>query len=309
MNELCWNGPFQFFPSFDDFKDLRGTFIANCIFNGFLTYTAILLNIITIYVIQKTATLPKTLKTLLTSLAVSDVIIGLVGQPTYISFLASWFKWGDPSCNAYRWLMISATLFSLASFLGVVAISVDRFLAIHLHLRYQELVTRTRVVTLVISIWVFSAFVSLMVLWVSVSIYTAIVAVTIVCGFIVNIVVYIRIFLIVQQHKNQIQSLQVLETSQSGEMTNFAGLIKSTVGVLYVFLVFLVCYLPCTISVVVIMINGPSITLKRFFLCSLTLVYLNSSLNPVIYCWKMRHIRQAIMATMRNISNRRRPSR
>ena len=53
--------------------------------------------------------------------------------------------------------MISSK-FCLASFLGVVApaVSVDRFLAIHLHLRYQELVTHKRVVAVVISIWLLS---------------------------------------------------------------------------------------------------------------------------------------------------------
>ena len=46
-------------------------------------------------------------------------------------------------------------------FFGVVALSVNRFLAIHLHLRYQELMTLKRVVAVVISIWVMSVFDSL----------------------------------------------------------------------------------------------------------------------------------------------------
>ena len=150
----------QFFPTSTELKDLSSTFITNSIFNGFLTYTAIMLNVVTICAIQKTSTLPKTLKTLLTSLAFSDVGVGLVVQPTYSSFLVSWSKLNDPSCNAYRWLTICGYLFSLASFLGVVAVSVDRFLAVHLHLRYQELVTHQRIVAVMISIWVFSAFVS-----------------------------------------------------------------------------------------------------------------------------------------------------
>ena len=54
----------------------------------------------------------------------------------------------------------------LDSFLGVAAVSVDRFLAIHLHLRYQELVTHKRVVAVVILIWVLSVFLSLMPWWV-----------------------------------------------------------------------------------------------------------------------------------------------
>ena len=52
-------------------------------------------------------------------------------------------------------------LFPTVSFLSVVAVSIDRFMAIHLHLRYQELVTHKRVVAVVISIWLFSASFSL----------------------------------------------------------------------------------------------------------------------------------------------------
>ena len=59
-----------------------------------------------------------------------------------------------------------SVLFCLISFFGVVAVSVDRFLAIHLHLRYQELVTHKRVVYVVILIWVFSVLISLMIWWV-----------------------------------------------------------------------------------------------------------------------------------------------
>ena len=59
-------------------KDLRSTYIANCVFNSFLSYTAI---IVTIHAIRKTLSLPKTSKTLLLSLAFSDVGVGLLSQP------------------------------------------------------------------------------------------------------------------------------------------------------------------------------------------------------------------------------------
>ena len=120
-----------------------------------------MLNIVTIHAIRKTSSLPKTLKTLLLSLAVSDVGVGLLVQPFYTSILIKWLQQSNPGCNTYKIFHIITYLFSLASFLGVVAVSVDRFLAIHLHLRYQELVTHKRVVAVVISIWVISAFLPL----------------------------------------------------------------------------------------------------------------------------------------------------
>ena len=57
--------------------------------------------------------------------------------------------------------IIQSFLFAFASFFGVVALAVDRFLAMQFHLRYQELVTQKRVVAVVFSLWVLSAFLSI----------------------------------------------------------------------------------------------------------------------------------------------------
>ena len=55
---------------------------------------------------------------------------------------------------------VAENLFLYVTFFGVVALSTDRFLAVRFHLRYQELVTPDRVTAVVISISVFSAFLS-----------------------------------------------------------------------------------------------------------------------------------------------------
>ena len=70
-------------------EDFRPSLVANCVFNSFLSYTTVILNIVTIHAIRKTALLPKPLRTLLLSLAASDVGVGLLVQPLYISTLVS----------------------------------------------------------------------------------------------------------------------------------------------------------------------------------------------------------------------------
>ena len=302
MNKLYCNQSSQFFPIFTELEDLRSTCIANCVFNIFLTYTAFMLNIVTIYAIYKTSTMPNTLKTLLVSLACSDVAVGLFIQPFYTFFLINWLRLDIPGCNTQQVWTISSRLFSGASLLGVVAVSVDRFLAVHLHLRYQELVSHMRVVVMVVSIWVFSGFFSLMILWGPFNAWNLIRTITAAFGFIITLVVYIRIYQTVRRHKNHIQSVQIRDEAQSEGIKNLTVLIKSTVGIFYVYIVFLICYLPFIICMAVIQIYGSNIALKKLFLYSLTLVYLNSSLNPVIYCWKMKRIRRAIIDVLRRMS-------
>ena len=121
-------------------------------------------------------------------------------------------------------------------------------------------------------------------------------------SFIITLVVYIRIYLTMRRHKNHIQSMQIRNEAQYEEIKNFTVLIKSTVGIFYVHLVFLICYLPYLICKAALQIYGPSIVLKKLYLYSLTFVYLNSSLNPIIYCWKMKHIRHAIIDIVRRMS-------
>ena len=137
----------------------------NINFNAFLyCYTAIMLNSITIHAVRKTSSLPKPLKTLLLSLSVSDLSVGLLVQPLYIATLAMDLDQNTENNTIYNntfiAIIIISTFLSYASFFGVLALTVDRFLAIHLHLRYQEFVTHKRAVAVVISITVFSSFLS-----------------------------------------------------------------------------------------------------------------------------------------------------
>ena len=106
--------------------------------------------------------------------------------------------------NTYKSFLIVLALFSLASFFGVVALSLDRFLAIHLHLRYQELVTRKRVVGVVILIWVLSVFLSLIVLWLPFDVSGLSMLIVGVLGLLVIVGIYVRMCLVARRHKNQI---------------------------------------------------------------------------------------------------------
>ena len=281
--------------------------IANCVLNAFLCYTAIALNIVTVYAMTKASSLPKHLKALLLSLAVSDLGVGLIVQPLYIAYLI--MKLAEPNVEdnsthktTLTALLISAYLFSYASFFGVTALTVDRFLAIHLHLRYNELVTHKRVVAVVISIWVLSAILSLIRQLVPAkeNAFVILATIEIIC-LITTAGLYGKIYLVVRHHTNQSNTLQVQQEAQNGEMANAARLRKSAVATFYVYLVFLVCYLPRICVFVTTRIHGSSTSLQRWLSYSMTMVYLNSSLNPLIYCWKMKQIRHAIKDLLRKI--------
>ena len=277
--------------------------IANSVLNAFSSYTAIMLNILTIHAMRKTSSLPKTMKTLLLSLAVSDLGVGLLVQPFYSILLVKFSQQRDTDSLSYLVLIkvrFTAALFAISSFLSVTALSVDRFLAVHLHLRYQELVTHRRVVAAVITVWVLSALIALMrIFWEKAIIFMAVIASL--CIMFATII-YCKIYFAVRRHTNQSQALQVQQARNREMSVNAVKLRKFAISIFYVFLVFLFCYLPHSCMLVVrILIPERNWALRTFDLYTLTLVYVNSSLNPVVYSWKLRHIRLAIMDILRKL--------
>ena len=281
-------------------------YVVYCVINAFLCFTAIMLNITTIHAIRKTSSLPKTLKTLLLSLAASDLGVGLLVHPLAIAGLVMGMEEKAKDNPTYNKMYLAsvnhANLLAFASFLGVTALSADRFLAIHLHLRYQELVTHKRVVAVVISVWAFSAVLSLVRLWTPVNVIYPIFAIIFLVCLTTAAFLNYKIYMAVRRHAHQIQALQVQQVAQNGEVANVGRERKSAVATIYIYLVFLVCYLPNTCMLLVTAIMSSSLPLNRVIRrCVLTLVFLNSSLNPLIYCWKMRHIRHAVMEILRNI--------
>ena len=306
---VCDNLNELFSGTSTDVEDFRPALVANCVFNGFLCYTTIILNIVTIHAIRKTASLPKPLRTLLLSLTASDVGVGLLVQPLYISTLVSRLNQKRIDCISYKKFLAAINFFCISSLLNVVTISVDRFLAVHLHLRYQELVTHKRVIAAVISIWLFSTIISSSAFYDSLLIISQVVwFVNITFCLILVVIVYWRISIVLKRHKNQIQGLQIQEAQQgvqNGDSSNFLKLRKSALGTFYVCVVFMICYLPSYILSFLQMARLLSpISLYEASLYTTTLFFLNSSLNSVIYCWKMGPIRRTLVDIIRGIVSR-----
>ena len=274
-------------------------YLTLCVFNAYLSYTATMLNIVAIYAIRKTSSLSKNFKKLLLSLAVSDLGVGLLVQPMYIAFIMDSQQnnaTNDTNNVIYTAFLIPANFFTYASLFGVMALCADRFLATHLHLRYQELVTHKRVAAVVVSIWVISALISLIRLFIPKNImYMSFVIIESAC-IITATSLGLKLYLTLRRHINQIQVPQVAQNDQ-GESVQRKR--KSAMASLYVYLVFIACYLPniCRLFITAT-IPEPRIDLTFY---TPTLLFLNSTLNPIIYCWKMKRIQRTVVDTLRHI--------
>ena len=277
--------------------------ISNMVFNVVLCCTAVTLNSVTIYALRKTPSLPMPLKVLLLSLAISDLGVGILCHPLYIVRLVLDLEQSDtasPTFYSVYWFVTS--VFTCASFFGVLSLSVDRFLALRVHLKYQQLVTQKRVMTVVISSWVLSGAMSVL-FCPKIPVHVKYLVISIIAGtcFVVSGILNCYIYALVRRHANQIQSIQVHGNAQENapDVANSRRMRKSAFTTIYVYLLFLLCYLP-RISVAGFIGSSPSLVAKAVKSYTLTLLLLNSSLNPLIYCWKMRDIRQTIRNMMQN---------
>ena len=79
-------------PSGAQYKNLYSWYIVNCVLNAFLCINAIILNSVTIQALRKTPSLPKPLKTLLLSLTVFDLGVGLLVTPCYFGLIVKWLQ-------------------------------------------------------------------------------------------------------------------------------------------------------------------------------------------------------------------------
>ena len=278
------------------------SYLTLCILNAYLSYSATILNVVAIYAIRKTSSLSRNLKTLLLSLAVSDLGVGLLAQPMFVAHVMD-SKQNNETNESYNAIhiacLIPTNFFIYASLFSVTALCAERFLAIYLHLRYKELVTDKRVAAVVVSIWVICALISLIRLFIPENImYVSFVFIQCAC-IITATLLSVKLYLTLRRHINQIYVPQVAQNDQ-GESVQRKR--RSAMASLYVYLVFIVCYLPnICVLIIIANISEPSNILRHLQFYTLTLTFLNSTLNPLVYFWKLKRIQHAIVGTLRNL--------
>ena len=213
-------------------EPLYSAFLANAIFNGCLCHSTIMLNVVTIYALRKTSALSNTLKALLLNLAVADLGIGLLGQPLEVVYLREKLRWNQASTATDRASAVVLSVFYISSLFGIMAISANRFIAIQMPLRYEDLVTHRRVVTVVITIWLFSALISpCSVFLLTTNTTFAFFVIVESIFFLSTTLLYYKIYLTIRRHKEQIlkcnnlwkiTTWQIRQESQNLQVAHFA---------------------------------------------------------------------------------------
>ena len=231
---------------------------------------------------------------LLCNLAVSDLLVGLVIQPLFIAH----------SFNLTTRLLTSIWLIMSYSACGIslctmTAIAVDRFLALHYHLRYSTMVTSFRIKTFLTALWLKSFIFSGIYFW-SLRIFFLYITIFVCLCLIISVFCYVRIFKIVRHQQKKIHCQhQAVNLPQGSTISNLLQLEKSAINSFLFFIVMVLFYIP--VSTYLSLIYATKDGSHRGWNVAITLVFINSSVNPFLYCWRMGDLRAAVMKTARKL--------
>ena len=282
----------------------RSFFLGFCVLNFVFSLVATLGNLLVIRALMKNSTIPATVKKLFLSLAFSDLAVGLLPQLMTAIISAVMLKMasnGDDLVFFCPTVLIVLVCFryllAFASFLNVIVIAFNRLLAVSLHLRYQELVTPRRVTVVLVSLWLTSCVFPFLFIFLPKGIEMTAGVISVI-GYVLTTVAYVRIYKVVKSHQNQIDGQNQLQNAETREAHKQR---KSAYNSLFVSVAFLACYLPFLPSTILYLTNTSEISFLVAHFASIFLIYLNSSLNPFIYCWRYPEIRQSVKGTVKQI--------
>ena len=275
------------------------------IVSSFMAATA---NFLVLWAIKKTPSLHTPSSVPLFILALSDFATGVFVQPVmFVSQLGILTKNFSMFCisGAISFPVASSLVF--VSFWQITAISFDRCLALILHLRYAVIVTVRRVIKFHLLAFVLLFPVAIY-FWFSREEWfrNTVIGLAITIGAIGVITIlfsYWKIFAILRRHQKQIQNQSNIATRMHGiSHMDIFKYRRSVLTILYIVSAILLSYLPCGVShMLKFLFNDNSNAIEFVQSVGGMMVLLNSSINPLVYCWRIREIRRFVMSKLRQV--------
>ena len=279
--------------------ELKQQSISFSAINILLSITATLGNYLILAALHKESSLHPPSKLLYRCLATTDLLVGLVTQPVAATYWMSLVHEHWSLCRYTRDVgYITGFALCGVSLFTMTAISVDRLLAMLLGLRYKEIVTLRRTYIILAIVWVvcliaglFSHLDHRITFWCS--------PISISSCLVISVASYTKIFRALSHHRAQIQYHAQQQPGQPNAL-NIARYRKAVYSALWVQLALVVCYVPqFTMQIVISLSTKPFSNFFIFLGMANVLLFLNSTLNPFLFCWKISEVRRTVKQTIR----------
>ena len=268
--------------------------------NFFFSITAIVGNTLILVALHKESSLHPSSKLLYRCLAITYLLAGLTSEPSLAIYYALLAKEKHLTNLCFYFATISEVSFttlSAVSLLTMTTISVDRLLAL---LIYRHIVTLRRVRAVVIFYWILSLGSAVMMIWEFTipKIYNY--ALILIC-IVLSLFCYLKILLTLRRNETQAQKQHGQPNRGGISLFNIARYRRTVATAIWVEVTLIACYLSYSIVIAIITIHGSSPFLDVMWETTASLVCLNSSLNPILYCSTIKEVKQEVKNAIRQL--------
>ena len=289
------NNPTSGSESYSEFYDTI------CVLNAVFSLTAFAGNFLVLGAIWSTPTLHKPSNILLLGLSLSDLAVGLLVQPLFIVVLL--YEVSQENYPVLRLIFkFIQAFFISATILTLTSVSADRCLALVLHLRYVAVVTVKKTLLVLCLIWLASVVYAVTFLFDN-ELHRPVSFFVVALCIVVNTSTCSTIYRICRRHQIQIQKQELPNQPEAFDMTRYR---KSLITMIVLLILLIICYFPYICIRALIAFTDWPISPRRIFMLrwSASLVYLNSSINPLVYCWRIPAMRVAMKRFWRSLVHR-----
>ena len=245
---------------------------------------------------------------LLSGLAVTDLLTGLISQPLYasshlINGQNAAVKLDNPEVVSVLGIIagFSTYLFINITLATMTVMSIERWL--HMSRRSSTTSHRRYYAAMVILLSPIPSLVVYILTLRELAFRYTLCKITIAkfsfCYLIISFA-YFKVYQIIRRHQLQTQAT-VISQNFDQPVIDLAKYKKSVATMLYIFLLLSMCFLPFFVSSVLSLLITGEVKESSIDL-SMVLVFLSSSLNPGLYLWRMRDIRiglKQLLASLR----------
>ena len=253
----------------------------------------VLMNALVIVAVKTRPRLQTIYRILLACMAGTDLLVGTIIQPTFIT--AEIIAIAGGSVKTYCIILgILGPLLSFSSIVSLfhlVLISFDRFIALKYSFRYNDIATKPRLALAVTLSWVIPG---VYILLRTFTLHAFSLSFLLISSILIIVYCHISVYFITRRHEKQIKTEQICGEAATNFLREKKAWKTTRIIIGFLFLSFVPGVLFTLLGLTVSAVPRP--VFLNLGLVSVFLFLLNSLYNPIIYCWRSKEIRSAMIA-------------
>ena len=266
--------------------------IINSVLNALLIPICIAGNVLVLAAVWRNPSLRTPSIILQCSLAVSDLLVGLLALPLDIAVAFTPLSQVSSDSRLSQARLVLTIQLCCVSLDTMTAISVDRYLALHYHMRYPNMMTSRRATCVAATFWCKNFILSLLIIWKKTAILLVALVFFALCLF-TSSITYNAIYRIVRHHQHQMHAQQQAVQSMNAEQNLKIQAKKRAANTFIYYICLVLCYFPEAVSFLIWMTYKEHWNIRWRF--ADTILFMNSAINPFLYCWRNREVREAVL--------------